>query len=249
VSPYLLDIVVALALAVGLTRIPETRPARSPSAPKTPVIHVPAEIRREFIGPASAGAASFMMVSWVFALSPSFLHEALGIQLTRPLVAGIFAALVVFTSGVSQLVFRRHLSQPATTLGLSLVAAGMASMTFSAVSSSLAVAVIGAVVAGAGAGITQMNAMAAVQRIAPVRTRSSVVSAYVLLCYVALSVPVIVAGEAAEPFGLVTVTRWFAVALAAAIGVALLLSRPRPAQRPSEDLTSDAEDAIEILAA
>src|SRR5262249_52393410 len=202
----------ALALAVGLTRIPETRPALSAAAAKTPVVHVPIEIRREFIGPASAGAASFMMVSWVFALSPSFLHEALGIQLTRPLVAGIFAALVVFTSGVAQLVFRRHLSRPATTIGLSLVVIGMGIMTSSAVARSLAVAVIGAVVAGAGAGVTQMNAMAAVQRIAPLHTRSSVVSAYVLLCYIALSVPVIVAGEAADPVGLVRVTTSFALA-------------------------------------
>jgi hypothetical protein len=190
-----------------------------------------------------------MMVGWVFALSPSFLHEALGIQLTRPLVSGIFAALVVFTSGVSQLVFRRHLNRPATTVGLSLVVLGMGIVTSSAVARSLAVAIIGAVVAGAGAGVTQMNAMAAVQRIAPLHTRSSVVSAYVLLCYVALSVPVIVAGEAADPFGLVTVTAWFAAALAVVVGIAVLLSRPRLTLGPSEDATPDAEEAMDVLAA
>jgi hypothetical protein len=94
-----------------------------------------------------------------------------------------------------------------------------------------------------------MNAMAAVQRIAPLHTRSSVVSAYVLLCYLALSVPVIVAGEAADPFGLVKVTAWFSVGLAGVVGVAVLLARPRLARRPAEAVSPDVEEAMDVLAA
>ena len=70
-----------------------------------------------------------------------------------------------------------------------------------------------------------MNAMAAVQRDAPLHIRGSVVSTYVTLCYVALSVPVIIAGEAADRVGLGVVTAWYLVGLAVVVGSALLLSR------------------------
>jgi MFS family permease len=52
-------------------------------------------------------------------------------------------------------------------------------------------------------------------------------STYVLLCYVALSVPVIVAGEAADRFGLRVVTAWYVAGLAIVVGSALVLSRRR----------------------
>jgi MFS family permease len=50
-------------------------------------------------------------------------------------------------------------------------------------------------------------------------------STYVTLCYVALSVPVIVAGEAADRFGLRVVTAWYVLGLTVVVGAALVLSR------------------------
>src|SRR5690242_6464620 len=227
VSPYVVDIVLASVLGAVLLRIPETRPGSATAPARAPLIHVPAEIRRSFIGPASAGAASFMMVGWVFALSPSYLHEVLGVRIAQPVVGGLFAALVVFTSGASQLLLRRFDGHGSTALGLCAVAAGMGIVAASGVVSSLTVAIVGGVIAGAGAGVVQRNAMAVVQHIAPLHTRGSVMSTYVLLCYVALSVPVIVAGEAADRFGLRVVTAWYVAGLAIVVGSALVLSRRR----------------------
>jgi MFS family permease len=166
-----------------------------------------------------------MVTGWVFGLSPSFLHEELDIQLTRPLVGGLFAALVVFTTGASQLVLRRHHGRRPTTVGLFAVVVGMGMIAASSIPNSLAIAIVGGVIAGAGCGVTQMNAMAAVQRIAPLHARSSVMSTYATLCYLAISVPVIIAGQAADHFGLEVVTAWYFLGLVLVVTFALFVSR------------------------
>jgi MFS family permease len=244
VSPYVLDIVLATVLAAALLRIPETRPARPAPrlertpAPRAPIVHVPAEIRTSFVANAFAGAAGFSVVGWVFGLSPSYLHEQLHIHITQPVVAGLFAALVVLTNGLTQLVLRRHHSSAAMQLSLVGVTTGMGLMAASTIVNSLPVAIVGGIVAGAGAGISQMNALATIQRIAPEHARGGVTSAYFTLCYIAMSLPVLAAGVAADRFGLGVVTGWYFAGLVLLAGTALAFVR-RAARGPV-----DAVDAV-----
>jgi MFS family permease len=242
VSPYVLDIVLAAVLAAALLRIPETRPTSPTLAEPTPVMSVPADIRPAFLAAAIAGAASFMAVGWVFGLSPSYLHEELHIHITRPVVAGLFAALVVFINGAAQLVLRHHHSPNTMRISLIGVAAGMGVMAASTVANSLGVAVAGAVITGAGAGVAQMNAMATIQRIVPTHARGGVTSTYFTLCYLALSVPVIIAGEAADRFGLGVVTAWYFAGLTLVAGFALLLGW-RLVESGTDDVTDLHVDA------
>ena len=221
-APYVLDVVLATALALALIRIPETRPLVHHTAPRAKVVYVPPEIRRAFIGPAAVGALSFMAGGWLFALAPSFLHESLGVHITQPVVAGLFTALALFVNGVTQVALRNHHSRRETTTGIATLLAGMAIIAISAVPGSLAIAIVGAVLVGIGSGIAQMSAMHSVQHLAPIHARGSVMSTYVTLCYAALSVPVIIAGFAAEVFSLATVTAWYVVALAVVSAVALV---------------------------
>ena len=83
------------------TRVPQPQRARRSSTFR------PTSARRSS-PPRSPAPPSFMVVGWVFGLSPSYLHEELNVHITQPVVAGLFAALVVFTNGVAQLVLRRH---------------------------------------------------------------------------------------------------------------------------------------------
>jgi MFS family permease len=238
VSPYVLDIALATLLAAALLRIPETRPSTpTPSsgraATRTPIVHVPGEIRPAFVANAVAGAAGFSVVGWVFGLSPSYLHEQLHIHITQPVVAGLFAALVVLTNGATQLVLRRHHSPTAMQLSLVGVTAGMGLMAASTIVNSLPVAIVGGVVAGAGAGVSQMNALATIQRIAPEHARGGVTSAYFTLCYIAMSVPVLAAGVAADRFGLGVVTAWYFAGLVLLAGFAFALVRRAAIDRAS----------------
>ena len=67
-----------------------------------------------------------------------------------------------------------------------------------------------------------MNAMATIQHVAPAHSRAAVTSAYFTACYLGLSVPVVVAGVAADRFGLGAVTYAFFAALTAFVGVLLV---------------------------
>jgi MFS family permease len=237
VSPYLLDIVLASLLTAALLRIPETRPTIETPPGRTPLVHVPSEIRVAFVPVAVAGAASFTVIAWVLGLSPSYLHERLHVQISQPVVSGLFAALVLLVNGAAQLLLRRHHSPRVLRAALMCEVAGMGVIAISGYAGSLAVAIAGGVLVGAGSGIAQMNALASIQHIAPLHARNGVTSAYYTLCYIAMSVPLIVAGEAAERLGLGAVTVWCFVGLALFVGSALTLSRrlvPRPARELAE---------------
>jgi MFS family permease len=226
VSPYAVDIVLASVLAGLLVRIPEPRPETAGTVPRLRLLHVPAGIGRgPFLGAAAAGAASFMVVGWVFGLSPSYLHEELHVHVSEPAVAGLFAALVVAVNGVAQLALRRYRSPGSMRVALAGVVVGMGVMASSTLVDSLLLAVVGALIAGLGTGVTQMNAMATVQHVAPAHSRAAVTSAYFTACYLGLGVPVVVAGIAADQFGLGAVTFAFFAALTAFVGMLLVSSR------------------------
>jgi MFS family permease len=231
VTPYVLDVILAAVLAAALTAIPETRPATtSITVRRAPLLRVPAEIRRPFTSAATAAAASFMVGGWVLGLSASYLHEELHVQRTHPVVAGSFAALVMLTNGASQLLLRRHHSPTALHRALAGVAVGMGVMATSTAVDSLPMLVAGALIAGSSSGVAQMNAMGTVQRVAPIHARGAVLSIYFTICYLALSVPVIIAGTAADHLGLGLVTAAYSCGVIVVVATAIALSHHATAQ-------------------
>jgi hypothetical protein len=59
---------------------------------RPPVLLVPASIRRTWAATTLASASGWMFMGWILGLSPSFLHEQLGIQISQPIVAGLAAS-------------------------------------------------------------------------------------------------------------------------------------------------------------
>ena len=212
VTPFVLHIAVAVALTLALLRIPETRPGIADDPVRAPALHVPASIRRTWVATTLASAPGWMFMGWILALSPSFLHEQLGIDISRhPIIAGSFAGAVVFTNGLTQLILRRHHDKAAMLrLGVALIPAGLAVFVLSAHTGGLAVAVIGGMIGGVGGGIVQPNTMATIQAIAPDHARGGVTSAYLSICCLAMSIPVVAAGLAASVthLDLATVATW-----------------------------------------
>jgi MFS family permease len=243
VAPYALDVALAGALVLALLRIPETRPDVPRPARRPPVLHVPAEIRGTFLATTLAGATPWMATGWVFGLSPSFLHEELGVHITQPVVAGLFAALMVASNGAAQLGFRRHHHLVgALRAALVVMVVGIGAIAASTLVGALPLALAGAVLAGGGAGVVQLSTMASVQAMAPDHARGGVNSAFLTAGYVGLSVPVVLAGVTADRLGLGHVTGWYLVGLAVLVGGALLASR-----RPTERAVVD--DRCELAAA
>jgi MFS family permease len=225
-SPFVVDIVLAMALALALLRIPETRPEDPAPARRAPLLNVPREIRGEFTAAALASAVGWMTMGWTFALSPSFLHEELGVHLSQPFVSGLFAGLVVATNGVAQVALRHHHDSAFALRGaLAAMAVGVGAIVASTLTGGLPLALAGGVLAGIGTGLAQMHTMATIQRIAPVHARGGVTSAFLTICYLALSVPVVVAGLTADRVGLGIVSGWYEAALVGLVGVALVVGR------------------------
>jgi MFS family permease len=244
VTPFLLDIVLAGALALALTRIPETRPASAGDQVRPPALHVPASIRRTWAATTLASASGWMFMGWILGLSPSFLHEQLGIQISQPIVAGLFAGAVVFTNGLTQILLRRHHEKARMLrVGIALIPAGLAVFALSPHIGGLAAALVGGMIGGVGGGIVQPNTMATIQAIAPDHARGGVTSAYLSVSYLAMSVPVVVAGLAASVLGLdlATVATGY-LAATAVVATAAIAASLATARRPEP-----VKDVFEIL--
>ncbi|MBI3690659.1 MAG: MFS transporter, partial [Mycolicibacterium aromaticivorans] len=103
--------------------------------------------------------------------------------------------------------------------------------------SSLVGLIAAAVVAGAGQGISFSRGLAAVAARTPAARRAEVSSTYFVVAYIAISIPVIGEGFAAQAWGLRTGGTVFAIGvgvLALACLAAILWQESRPAAELSE---------------
>ena len=105
--------------------------------------------------------------------------------------------------------------------GMALLAAGLAA-------SSLALLVIGGLVAGVGQGLSFRAGLTAVNAASPPEERAEVASSFFVVAYVAISVPVIGEGVLAEAVGLRTAGLVFAAVVAVLAGIVLALLARRP---------------------
>ncbi len=88
---------------------------------------------------------------------------------------------------------------------------------------SLALLVLGGVIAGGGQGLTFRAGLAAINAQTPSQHRAEVASSFFVVAYVAISIPVIGEGVLAEAAGLLTAGLVF-VAVVAALSAAVLTS-------------------------
>ena len=106
--------------------------------------------------------------------------------------------------------------------GMGLLALGIASL-------SLTLLVAAGVVAGLGHGLCFRAGLSTLNAQAPATHRAEVASSFFIVCYLAISVPVIGEGALAQAAGLRAASLVFAAVVAAVAGVALvLLLRPHP---------------------
>ena len=107
--------------------------------------------------------------------------------------------------------------------------------------SSLPGLILAAVVAGVGQGISFSRGLAAVAELTPADRRAEVSSTYFVVAYVAISLPVVGVGFAAQHWGLRTAGTSFAVAIAvlALVCLAAILVQEAAARRRS--LSASAE--------
>lgn len=217
-ASYAVHLVAALAVGTLLLGVPETVVRRPGARPAFQRPSVPAAARTTFFGASVAGFAGFAVCGLVTAVSGRFVAEAVADP--SRLLVGFVAFLVFGSSVVAQVLLRGMPVRHAVNLGCVLLAAGSLVLVAAVRSHELWLLVLAIVVAGAGQGLSFSKGLATLlSKVAP-HERAGVSSAFFVVAYVAISLPVVGEGLAARRWGLDPSGTAFALA----VGVLTLLA-------------------------
>lgn len=176
-------------------------------------LSVPAEVRSVFVTASTAAFAGFAVTGLFTAVAPSFIAGVIGIG--NHAVAGAIACSIFAASAAAQVLAGRMQPPRALAVGCAVLVVGMVIIAVSLHVSSLALLIAGAVMAGVGQGVSFSRGLAAVAERTPPDRRAEVSSTYFVIAYVAISLPVVGEGLAAEVWGLRTAGIVFALAVSA----------------------------------
>jgi MFS family permease len=211
-----------LALATaGVWGMPEPVPATGRPPFTIARLQLPHEVRGIFTRAALAGFAGFAVLGLFTAVAPAFLRRLLDVP--EPAWSGVIVFTVFCASALGQLLLVGRLGARALAVGCAILTSGAALLAVALAVGSLVLLVIAAIVVGVGQGTSFRAGLAAVNAAAPPRQRAEVASLFFVVLYVALSVPVVGVGLAADTFGLRTAGIAFALVVAALALMALLL--------------------------
>ena len=220
---FWVDLGLLVPAAVGIVLMPEPVQNRERARFRIQALSVPEEVRSIFISAAIAAFAGFAVLGLSTAVVPAFLGS-LGVKSQAAVGAVVFAVFLASAAGQLLLeVVPQALALPGGCVGL---LAGMAVFAVGLGASSLAVLIVGAVIAGAGQGLSFRAGLTAVNGASPAAQRAEVASTFFVVAYVAISPPVIGEGVLAQASSLRTAGLVFAGVVAAlAAFVVLLLAR------------------------
>jgi len=190
--PFLVLMVLALAAAVITLLVPETvkRPVRRlRELSLRPRIGVPRALIAAFTAPASTAFATFSLLGFYSALTPSLLEEALHLH-SHAISGGIIFELYAVAALV--LVLTQWLSARAAMLaGLALLIPALALLALAPRDHSLPLLLVGSAVGGAAVGLGYRGSLQLVNELAPGTHRAEVVSTFLMFCYLGVSMPVV----------------------------------------------------------
>ena len=220
---FVVHIVLVVLAVAAVLLVPETSPRTGRIGLQS--LSVPTQVRPVFLVAALAAFAGFAVTGLFTSVAPAFLAEVIGID--NHALAGLTASSIFAASAVAQLVSTRIPPQRAVALGCAILIVGMAVLVGALVLSSLPALIAAAIISGVGQGISFSRGLAAVVESTPAGRRAEVSSTYFVIAYIAVAVPVIGAGFAAQAWGLRTSGIVFSVAMGmlAAASLAAILRR------------------------
>ncbi len=220
--PYAVHLALLVPAAAAIWFMPEPVEGAERGVPlRIQRLSVPREVRPTFVRAAAASFAGFAVTGLFTAVAPSFLGELLR-QHSHVLIGGVVCA-VFEASIVGQLMLERIDAERAMPLGCAVMVAGMGLIAWSIAASSLGLLIAGGVIAGVGMGASFRAGLAGVNRESPPERRGEVASAFFVIAYLALVIPIVGVGLVSQGTGLRTAGLIFS-GLVAAIAFAVLLS-------------------------
>jgi MFS family permease len=215
-----------LAIGLGAWRVRETVPHRVQSIrqlPLRPQLSLPANVRSQFMAPATAGFGAMALVGFYAAIAPTLLAERL--HVTNHAVAGaIFFELATAVAGT--ILLTRHLpSRRAMLWGAGLMIPSVLLLVAAEILGSTAVLLLATAVCGAAAGLGYRGSMQVVNEIAPQDRRAAMMSSYFVCVFCGNALPVIGIGVVSTLTSSLTATLVFAATVSLFALVALRLER------------------------
>ncbi|MFE3645621.1 MFS transporter [Streptomyces sp. NPDC059169] len=215
--------------------LPETvaEPKRWPPL-KPQGLAVPPEVKGVFAPAAVAAFAGFSLLGLFTAVAPSFAAETLGVH--NLAVAGAVVFSVFLASTVGQSLTPRIGARSALPVGCGVLIVGLFLVASSLVTESLPLLVLGALCGGSGQGLAFRGALTLISDAAPAQHRGSTISAFFVVAYCGISLPVVGVGALATWLGLREAGLIFTCCvMLLAAGAGTYAARHRPAgvvQRP-----------------
>jgi MFS family permease len=221
---FWVDLALVVPAAIGIWAMPEpVTVVRHPQL-RPKALKVPKEMRSIFTQAAVAGFAGFAVLGLLTAVYPDFLGQGLGV--TNRAIVGLLVFSVFAASTVGQLALQVIPERAAIPIGVGGLILGMGSLALGLAIPSLALLVLGGVIAGFGQGLSFRGGLTAVNEHAPAAQRAEVTSSFFVILYIAISLPVIGEGVLAQAIGLRASGLIFA-GLVAALSAGVLIQMER----------------------
>jgi MFS family permease len=199
-TAYAADLALVAIGVVLLVRLPETAPSLDRRLDLRPCLGIPRPARVMFARAAIAGGAGYAVNGYFLAVIPSTLQTQF-IEHNHA-VTGAVICLLFGASLVGQLAVPALGDERALGAGCLVLIAGMGLLAASLTESSLALLTAGAIIAGAGQGLSFRGGLALVRALSPQQQAGRVASTFFVVLYAAVSTAVIGVGIAAQNFGL-----------------------------------------------
>lgn len=230
--PFWADLALLAPAFVAVIGLPETVRPSGRRVVRMQRLRVPAQLRGTFTRAAAAGFASFAMSGLFSAVAPTFLATLL--HQPSPALAGTLVFALFTASAAGQLAITRMPAWAGLSAGCTGIIVGAGLVAAALALGSLAFLITGAIVAGLGQGLSVGAGLVALNAEAPPDRRGEVASSFFVALYVALSIPIVGVGLAAQLTGLRTAALIF-TAFVAALAVACLISllAHQPARKPA----------------
>ncbi len=231
--PYAVHLALALSALAALRFIPETVTHRGGKLrPQRP--RVAAGARAAFVPAAVVAFAAFSVFGLLTAIEPIMLSDLL--HRTSPALAGTLVFAMFAASAAGQLASAPVPWPVALPTGCVVLVVGLVAVLLALASTSFVLLVVGTVLVGAGQGVAFSAGLAMVTAASPPDRRAETVSAYFVVAYVGISIPVILVGVAATVWDLRAAGIGFTAAVAV-ITLGALAAVLRLGAHPAERTT------------
>lgn len=157
-----------------------------------PRIGIPRNLRLTFLAPAAMAFAVFALGGFYGALTPGLLSQ--GLNEHDPALLGAVVALFFGSGALVAAASARLGNRPAMLLSTTLLLLGLTLLLVAEWQSSLPWLLVATVVCGSGMALGYRCSLGMVNEMAPSEQRAELVSAYLLVCYSANSIPVVGVG-------------------------------------------------------